>query len=98
MADVGVRAFKADVSGYLKRAAAGERVRVTSHGRPLVELIPAAPEELDDGWEASIRRLRESGVVTPAQTSSRFLPRRRYTATGSLSDDIVAERDRERRS
>lgn len=98
MADVGVREFKADVSGYLKRAAAGERVRVTSHGKPLVELIPAAPEAVDEDWEASIKRLRESGIVTPAQTSSRFLPRRRYSATGSLAEDIVAERDRERRS
>ncbi len=92
MADVGVRAFKADVSGYLKRAAAGERVRVTSRGRALVELVPAAADRPID----AIQRLRESGVVTPAQTHEVVLPRRQYQASGSLSDDIVAERDRER--
>ncbi len=97
MADVGVRAFKADVSGHLKRAAAGERIRVTSHGKPLVELIPAAPDVVDEGWEASIKRLRESGVVTPARSREMVLPRRVYSASGSLSDEIVAERDRERR-
>lgn len=96
MADVGVRAFKADVSGYLKRAAAGERVRVTSRGRALVELVPALPDADATGVDAAITRMRESGVVTPRQSNERHMPRRTYVASGSISDDVIAERERER--
>jgi prevent-host-death family protein len=37
---VGVRELKARLSHYLQRAAAGERVVVTEHGRPLAEISP----------------------------------------------------------
>ena len=39
-----VRELKARLSHYLKLAARGEQVTVTSRGRPIARLMPAAPE------------------------------------------------------
>ena len=42
--DTSVRELKARLSHYLKLAARGEQVTVTSRGRPIARLMPAAPE------------------------------------------------------
>src|SRR5690242_88204 len=42
--DVSVRELKARLSHYLKLAAYGERVTVTSRGRPVARLLPATPQ------------------------------------------------------
>ena len=42
MASIGVRALKARLSELLKRAAAGERVTITNHGRPVAIVGPVA--------------------------------------------------------
>jgi prevent-host-death family protein len=42
--DVSVRELKAGLSHYLKLVARGEQVIVTSRGRPIARLLPAAPE------------------------------------------------------
>ena len=39
--DVSVAKLKADLSKILRRAAAGEEVVVTKHGKPLVKIEPA---------------------------------------------------------
>lgn len=58
---VGVRELKAQLSGYLKRAAAGEHIVVTDHGRPIARLVPYAEESavqrgIDEGWIEAPRR------------------------------------------
>src|SRR5690349_8818676 len=98
MPDVGVRAFKADVSGYLRRAAGGERVRVTSRGRAMVELVPIGDGAPQAPGVNPLDRLRESGAVTPARSAEIQLPTKTYAVDGgTVAADIVAERDRERR-
>jgi prevent-host-death family protein len=50
-ARIGVRELRNDVATVLRRAAAGERIVVTSDGRPVAQLGPleaAAPPGLDD--------------------------------------------------
>jgi prevent-host-death family protein len=42
--EVGIRQAKANLSKLVKSALAGERIVITSHGKPLVELAPAKPE------------------------------------------------------
>jgi prevent-host-death family protein len=42
--DASVRELKARLSHYLKLVAHGEQVTVTSRGRPIARLMPAAPE------------------------------------------------------
>ncbi|MGH7814172.1 MAG: type II toxin-antitoxin system Phd/YefM family antitoxin [Candidatus Binataceae bacterium] len=52
-----VREMKARLSLYLKRAAAGEEVTVTSRGRPVARLVRAAPErDIEEPSAAEIRR------------------------------------------
>lgn len=40
-----VRGLRDHLSDYLRRAAAGEEVVVTSHNRPLAKLVPVGKEE-----------------------------------------------------
>ena len=59
--NVGVREFKAHLSDYLRRAAAGESVVVTDHGRPIVQLAPFAQQNnvdrgIAEGWIEAPRR------------------------------------------
>ena len=42
--DVSMRELKARLSHYLKLATYGEQVTVTSRGRPIARLLPAAPQ------------------------------------------------------
>jgi prevent-host-death family protein len=52
--DTSVRELKARLSHYLKLAARGEPVTVTSRGAPIVRLVQAAPQSKDE--EPSRRR------------------------------------------
>src|SRR4051794_12145565 len=98
MTEVGIRGLKADLSGYLKRAAAGEQGRVTMRGGPFVDLVPAsrAPQTAADTI-ALLDQLADAGILTrPIDPDAPRLPSRTYKLTGSPVDDIIAERDRER--
>ncbi len=53
------------MSGYLKRAAAGELIRVTVRGRPTVELTAVTDPE--DRVAARFRELEADGTLTPAR-------------------------------
>jgi prevent-host-death family protein len=92
MIEVGVRELKAGISGYLRRVAAGERIRVTLHGRPVADLIPSGRGADDARWD----ELVAEGKITPAQRPWRrgaFAPRR---GTGSASAHVLAEREADR--
>ncbi len=59
--DVGVRAFKNGLSGYLRRVRAGQRIVVTGRGRPLAVVTgieKAAPER------QAANALVASGIAT----------------------------------
>jgi prevent-host-death family protein len=38
--ETGIRALKDNLSAYIRRVEAGERVSVTAHGRVVAELVP----------------------------------------------------------
>jgi prevent-host-death family protein len=55
----GIRELRGDLAGAVRRAAAGERTVITSHGRPVAQLAPldeAAPD---------IERLIAAGALVP---------------------------------
>lgn len=55
----GVRELRADLAGAVRRATAGERTVITTHGRPVAQLAPldeAAPD---------IERLVAAGALIP---------------------------------
>jgi prevent-host-death family protein len=66
MVEVGVRELKRDLSGYLRRAAAGEPVRVTMRGKPVVDLTPVRQSAEVDPVEAELSYLASVGKVTRA--------------------------------
>jgi prevent-host-death family protein len=62
-----VREFKARLSRYLKRAAAGEEVIVTARGRPIARVLAAGPPGEDHPNEAEIQRRLAAipGIILP---------------------------------
>ena len=68
MDTTGVRDLRADLAGAVRRAAAGERTVITSHGRPVAQLAPldeAAPD---------IERLVAAGALIPPRRSGTWRP------------------------
>lgn len=55
MTAVGVRVLKNQLSRYLKRVQAGERLLVTDRGRPVAVLSPPSATEPDRRIEAMLR-------------------------------------------
>jgi prevent-host-death family protein len=62
---IGIRALKDNLSHYVRRVEAGERVTVTAHGRVVAELVPPAS---GSGRQPARRFdvLVAAGVVVPA--------------------------------
>ena len=83
--DVGVRELKAALSAYLKRAAAGERITVTDHGRPIAVLGPIVgrvelEQAAEEGW-VQLQARAELGSV------------RRHAASGTAAQALDEDRD-----
>ena len=65
MRSAGVRKLKDNLSRYLRRIEAGERVRVTAHGRVVAELVPPSAG-LNAGRRTQYDQLVAAGVIRPA--------------------------------
>lgn len=93
MLQIGIRALKARLSQFVRRAANGETIVVTERGRPVAELVPHRSTELPGRLAELVRR----GEVTLA-TKPPGLPRirGRMRPGSSLSDVVVEERGNER--
>lgn len=63
MATAGIRDLKNNLSRYLRRVAAGERIVVTDHGRIVAELVPPSTSPSARIPEHMIRRAREKGPL-----------------------------------
>lgn len=60
--DTGIRELKDNLSRYIRRIEAGERIRVTAHGRVVAELVaPGAGTRTAGGFD----QLVASGVIRP---------------------------------
>lgn len=64
MASIGIRNLKNQLSRYVRRVAAGERVQVTDRGRVVAELVP--PSGGPSGTRSRYEELVEVGLVRPA--------------------------------
>lgn len=96
MVEIGVRELKRDLSGYLKRAAAGEAIRVTMRGKPVVDLTPVAePSGKVDAFEAELAYLESVGKVTRATRPKGKVVQLDFAYEGSLSDEILRDRAKE---
>lgn len=62
---VGIRELKDNLSHFVRRVEAGERISVTAHGRVVAELGPPA-SVFSGGQGSRFEALVASGIVTPA--------------------------------
>lgn len=88
METVGIRELKANLSRYVARARAGERIIVTDRGRQVAELAPLDPEL------QTLNRLAEDGRVAWSGRISVF--ERGPRLTGPSASDAVLEQREER--
>lgn len=66
MDTIGIRELRADLAGAVRRATAGDRTIITSHGRPVAQLAPldeAAPD---------IERLIAAGALVPPRRTGEW--------------------------
>lgn len=90
---IGIRALKAQLSQYVRRAAGGEVIVVTERGRPVAQLVPHRSAELPRQVAELVRR----GELTLAD-KPRAVPkvRGKMRLGSSLTDIVIEERRRER--
>ena len=60
--EAGIRELKDNLSRYIRRIEAGERVLVTAHGRVVAELVPSVSNR---SRTSQFEALIASGVITP---------------------------------
>ena len=59
----GIRELKDNLSRYIRRIEAGERIAITAHGRVVAELVP--PGAKSKGTPSRFDELVASGVIRP---------------------------------
>ena len=62
--ETGIRELKDNLSRYIRRIEAGERIAVTAHGRVVAELVP--PSTSMAGRKSHYDALVATGVIRPA--------------------------------
>lgn len=92
MREIGVRELKTNLSAALDRVEAGEAIKVTRHGRPVAEIVPAGARRSDD----RLRALLADGRIAVPTRSLPSAPPRLAKATRSATEVVLAERDDER--
>jgi prevent-host-death family protein len=90
MREIGVRDLKAQLSSVLRDVEEGERVTITSRGRPVAELVPVLPER-----SKAMKKLIAEGRVTPASQPLPMSPPSPRDTGRSASAFILAEREEE---
>jgi antitoxin (DNA-binding transcriptional repressor) of toxin-antitoxin stability system len=65
MASAGIRELKDNLSRYIRRIEAGERIAVTAHGRVVAELVPPGAKARA-GRRTGFDELVMAGVIRPA--------------------------------
>lgn len=63
MTSTGIRELKDNLSRYIRRIEAGERIAITAHGRVVAELVP--PGTRTGAPSSRIDELVASGVIRP---------------------------------
>lgn len=63
MISTGIRELKDNLSRYIRRIEAGERIAITAHGRVVAELVPPGAKTRNAG--SRFDELIASGVIRP---------------------------------
>ena len=95
MASAGIRELKNNLSRYIRRIEAGERIAITAHGRVVAELVP--PATGGRGGSIGVGALLASGAIRPPLESgdpTEDWPDIRLPS-GTAAELIDADRDEE---
>jgi prevent-host-death family protein len=90
MSEVGIRALKQNASAVVAQAAAGERITITDHGRPVAQIAPLPTSELQSMLDAGQARAARRDIALlgpPLVGDARSAP---------LSAELTSMRDAER--
>lgn len=87
MTEVGIRALKQNASAVVARAARGEIITITDHGRPVARLTPLPVSPFEE--------LAAAGKVSPAVVDA-FTPEPLPPGGRPLSELLLEQRDEER--
>lgn len=68
----GIRELKDNLSAYIRRVEAGERVSVTAHGRVVAELVPAKTTSGRTPRDRWAELVAEGILHTPAESGDPF--------------------------
>jgi prevent-host-death family protein len=92
MRTIGLRELNQNPSKAVARVRAGETILVTDRGRPVLRLVP------EDDQPGGLRHMIESGEATPpAELGMPDLMLDLAPGLDSLSDLLIADRDKDRR-
>lgn len=89
---VGVRELKASLSETLRDVRKGERIRVTSRGRAIADIVPAGASVADDVLSALVVEGRVVPAAAPRPSRAPTLAR----AATQASALVLSERDADR--
>ncbi|WP_298746398.1 type II toxin-antitoxin system Phd/YefM family antitoxin [uncultured Serinicoccus sp.] len=82
---IGIREFKQNASAAVSRAAAGEALVVTDHGRPVARLVPFGANRTSE--------LVNAGLARPPRADLADLPRPEGTSTTAVSKALAHDRE-----
>ena len=63
MTSIGIRELKDNLSRYIRRIEAGERIAITAHGRVVAQFVP--PGAKTKGGPSRFDELVDSGIIRP---------------------------------
>ena len=94
---VSVRELKGSLSRYLKRAAAGEDVTITSRGRPIARLVPPPAQSItEEPSAAEVRRGLAAipGIILakPGKPKGSSRPTRIRKGQKQIADIVIEDR------
>ena len=94
--ETSVRQFKAGLSRYLKRAAAGDRIIVTSRGKPIAQVMAVPRQAEKEPSAAEIRRRLAAipGVILgkPGKVKGARNPTRVRKGQKSIAEIVIEDR------
>ena len=65
MTSTGIRELKDNLSRFIRRIEAGERIVITAHGRVVAELVPPGTKRKGGGGPSRFDELTAAGVIRP---------------------------------
>lgn len=83
---VGIRDLKTNLSSYLEKVKKGHTIIITSHGKPIAQLVPTKEEVMD-----RVRALQAAGIVSWSGKKPAIRRPKLVNKSDRLLSDLVVE-------